>query len=340
MRLRTLSGILVTFLSGSSSIKPQSAIAFTNVAVVDVEKGGLRLDQTVVIKGSRIIAADDAERIRLPRGTLVINGQAKFLMPGLWDMHAHAMPKPHVPELFIANGVTGIRDMYDDPPKIRDLRKTIQEHRRIGPRVITSGQIVNGAFVKNREHEPLMVVRTSEDARRAVRQQIKDGVDFIKIYSDLSRSAFFAIADECKRDGIPFVGHTPDSVTTAEAAAAGQRSIEHLSGVLLDCSRHPTLIRWLPDLFHSHNTQQRMLDWFDPGHAGLLFATFVRYGTWQCPTLSIYRDTVFADSPSLVDTRKDPNLRYLRLPPLPQTEKPSQLEQDRATHSKRWQLLR
>jgi hypothetical protein len=329
MRLRALSGILLAFLI-EGSIKAQSAIAFTNVAVVDVEKGALRLDQTVVIEGSRIIAADDAQRTRPPRGARVINGEGKFPMPGLWDMHVHAMPRPHVPELFIANGVTGIRDMYDDPPKIRDLRKAIQEHRRIGPRVITSGKIVNGALVKNRDPAPLTIVHTAEEARRAVRLQVKEGVDFIKIYDGLSRSAFYAIADECRRDGIPFVGHTPASVTTAEAAAAGQRSIEHLSGVLLDCSSHPTLIRWLPDWSHLHDTQQRMLDWFDPAHEAPLFATFVRYGTWQCPTLSIFKGTVFEDDPSLADTRNDPNLRYLKLPPLPRTQKPSQLEQDRA----------
>jgi len=330
MRLRALGGILLAFLIEGNS-KAQSAIAFTNVAVVDVEKGALRLDQTVVIEGSRITAVGDAQRIRPPRGARVIDGEGKFLMPGLWDMHVHAMPMPHVPELFIANGVTGIRDMYDDPPKIRDLRKAIQEHRRIGPRVITSGKIVNGAFVKNRDPAPLMIVHTPEEARCAVRLQIKNGVDFIKIYDGLSRSAFYAIADECKRDGIPFVGHTPASVTTAEASAAGQRSIEHLSGVLLDCSSHPTLIRWLPDLSHFHNTQQRTLDWFDPVHAGSLFATFVRYHTWQCPTPSIFKNTVFDDDPSLVDTRNDPNLRYLKLPPLPRTEKRSQLGQDRAT---------
>jgi hypothetical protein len=330
MRLRALSGIVLSFLV-EGGIKAQSATAFTNVAVVDVEKGALRLGQTVVIEGSRITAAGDAKRIPTPGGARVIDGDGKFLMPGLWDMHVHAMPVPHVSELFIANGVTGIRDMYDDPLKIRDLRKAIQEHRRIGPRVITSGKIINGAVVKNRDPAPLTIVHTPEEARRAVRLQINAGVDFIKIYDGLSRSAFYAIADECKRDGIPFVGHTPDSVTTAEAAAAGQRSIEHLSGVLLDCSSHPTLIRWLPDLTHFHGTQQRMLDWFDPVHARLLFATFVRYGTWQCPTLSIFKSTVFDDDPSLVDTRNDPNLRYLKLAPLPRTQKPAQLVQDRAT---------
>jgi imidazolonepropionase-like amidohydrolase len=329
MRLRGLSGILLAFII-EGSIKAQSAIAFTNVAVVDVEKGALRFDQTVVIEGSRITVAGDAQRIRPPRGARVIDGEGKFLMPGLWDMHVHAMPKPHVPELFIANGVTGIRDMYDDPPKIRELRKAIREHRRIGPRVVTSGKIVNGALVKNRNPAPLTLVHTPEEARRAVSLQIKEGVDFIKIYDGLSRNAYYAIADECKRDGIPFVGHTPASVTTAEAAAAGQRSIEHLSGVLLDCSSHPTLIRWLPDLTRLHDTQQRTLDWFDPVHAQALFATFVRYGTWQCPTLSVFKGIVLDDDPSLADTRRDPNLRYLNLPPLPRSGKPSQLGQDRA----------
>jgi imidazolonepropionase-like amidohydrolase len=329
MRLRDLSGIFLAFLV-EGNIKAQPATAFTNVAVVDVERGSLRLDQTVVIEGSRITAVGDTQRVHPPRGARVIDGEGKFLMPGLWDMHVHAMPLPHVPELFIANGVTGIRDMYDDPPKIRDLRRAIQEHRCIGPRVVTSGKIVNGAFVKNRNPAPLMIVHTAEEARLAIRQQIKEGVDFIKIYDSLSRSVFYAIADECKRDGIPFVGHTPASVTTAEAAAAGQRSIEHLSGVLLDCSSHPTLIRWLPDLTRNHSTQQRMLDWFDPEHAASLFATFVRYGTWHCPTLAVMKNTVFYDDPSLTDTRNDPNLRYLNLPPLPRTGKPSELAQDRA----------
>jgi cytosine/adenosine deaminase-related metal-dependent hydrolase len=93
MRLRALSGVLLAFLI-EGSIKAQSAIAFTKVAVVDVEKGALRLDQTVVIEGSRITAAGDAQRIRAPRGARVIDGEGKFLMPGLWDMHVHAMPKP------------------------------------------------------------------------------------------------------------------------------------------------------------------------------------------------------------------------------------------------------
>ncbi len=306
----------------------QTAIAFTNVAVVDVEKGVARPDQTVVIEGARITAADDARRVRVPGGARVIRGAGKFLIPGLWDMHVHEMPGPHVADLFVANGVTGIRDMYDDQAKLRELRQAIREHRQTGPRVVASGRVLNGVLEKNFE----IVVQTPEDGRRAVRQQIKDGVDFIKVYNALSREAYYAIADECKRNGIPFAGHTPDSVTTAEAAAAGQRSIEHLDAVLLDCSRDAAALRWakvfIPD--------KRVLDSFDAARANRLCAAFVRYGTWHCPTLSVFQSAVFMDDASLVSNRQDPLLvRFLPEFWLPHPGKDSSnLPLDRAVQQK------
>ena len=298
-----LSRILLA-LAITGTLHPQAAIAIANVAVIDVDRGVLRANQTVVIAGKGIAAADDAGRVILPRGARIVNGKGKFLMPGLWDMHVHEMPSPHVPELFIANGVTGIRDMTDDQPKLRELRKAIDEHRRTGPRIVATGRVLNGVNEKNDQ----IVISSAEQGRLVVRQQIKDGVDFIKVYNALSREAYYAIADECRRNGIPLVGHTPDAITTTEAAAAGQRSIEHLDGVLLDCSRDTAWLRrsrvFIPD--------HRVLDSFDPVRANRLFATFVRYGTWHCPTLSYYQSVVFADDPSLVDNRKDANLaRYL-----------------------------
>ena len=105
-------------------------------------------------------------------GARVIAGQGKFLMPGLWDMHVHEMPSPHVPELFAANGVTGIRDMYDDQPKIRDLRHAIQEHRRTGARVVASGRVLNDGF----EKDAPLVISSPDEGRQALRQQIQDGI--------------------------------------------------------------------------------------------------------------------------------------------------------------------
>src|SRR4051794_23885678 len=96
MRLRACARLIVALLLAVDAAA-QSAVVFANVTVVDVEKGSLRLNQTVVIEGTKIIAADDAARVRIPRGARVIPGKGKFLMPGLWDMHVHEFVSPQVP---------------------------------------------------------------------------------------------------------------------------------------------------------------------------------------------------------------------------------------------------
>ena len=275
-----------TLLLAAATLHAQTAIAFTNVTVVDVAAGVLRANQTVVVQGARIAAAGDASRIRVPAGARVISGRGAFLIPGMWDMHVHDFPHPHVPELYLVNGVTGVRSMYDIP-KLREVRADIEAHRRPGPRVIATGRTLNGEREKNEQ----VVVRTAAQARDAVRSQVREGADFIKVYNALPREAYFAIADEARRAGIPFVGHTPDALTTIEAAAAGQRSIEHLDGVLLDCSPFGAWLRksdrFLPD--------QRLLDTFEPARAATVFAAYVRYGVWHCPTLTIYQPVNLAN---------------------------------------------
>jgi hypothetical protein len=80
-------------------------------------------------------------------------------------------------------------------------------------------------------------VSNAAEARAAVANLQQQGADFIKVYNRLPREAFFAIADETKLRGIPFIGHVPFSVTTAEASNAGQRSMEHLDGLIVDCAK-------------------------------------------------------------------------------------------------------
>jgi hypothetical protein len=269
-----------------TALHAQTPIAITNVTIVDVAAGALRANQTVVVLGARIAAAGDASRVRVPAGARVVSGKGGFLIPGIWDMHVHDFPHPHVPELYLVNGVTGVRSMYD-VPALRGVRTAIEQHRRPGPRVMATGRALNGEREKNEQ----VVVRTAAQAREAVHSQIRDGVDFIKVYNGLPREAYFAIADEAKRAHIPFVGHTPDALTTIEAAAAGQRSIEHLDGVLLDCSPLGAWLRksgrFLPD--------QRLLDTFDPARASTVFAAYVRHGVWHCPTLTIYQPANLAN---------------------------------------------
>lgn len=99
-------------------------------------------------------------------------------------------------------------------------------------------------------------VATADEARRAVAEQKQRGADFIKVYSLLSRDAYFAIIDEARRQNIPVDGHFPNSVSVWEATAAKQRTIEHLFGVELGCSSREKDLT--AKISHGQSLQERM----------------------------------------------------------------------------------
>src|SRR5262249_19092575 len=157
----------------------------------------------------------------------VIDARGKFLIPGLWDMHVHWEMKDYLP-LFIANGVLGVRVMWGMPIH-HEWRKEISAGTLLGPRLNIASPIIDGPH-------PIwkgsVSVGNDAEARQAVIQAKQNGADFIKVYSLLPREAYFAIADETKKLGLPFAGHVPEAVNAGEASDAGQKSIEHLTGVL------------------------------------------------------------------------------------------------------------
>src|SRR5215471_19209668 len=106
------------------------------------------------------------------------------------------------------------------------LRKEIEEGKRLGPRIVFAGPYLDG---DPPYFQPSLVVTNREQAADGVRELVKQGVDFIKVQSNLSHEAYFAIADAAKAQNISFVGHVPDRVSAWQAADAGQRSIEHLT---------------------------------------------------------------------------------------------------------------
>jgi imidazolonepropionase-like amidohydrolase len=145
------------------------------------------------------------------------------------------------------------------------------------------------------------------------------GSDFVKVYTLLPRDAYFAIAAEAKRRGMPFAGHVPDSVSAAEASDAGQKSIEHLTGVLLACSSKEEEIRKESEMRREAgvnfsfistfiSTQSKAADSFDQKKAASLFSRFARNGTWMSPTLTVLRAIAFIGDG---DFRNDARLRFI-----------------------------
>ena len=315
-RVLAASLILLATLSQGDPAKSISTkqLVITNVTIIDVTGGAVAPDMTVVITGDRITEIGPAKNVSAPKDAQVLSGAGKYLIPGLWDMHVHWYLKDYLP-LFLANGVTGIRQMWGMPMH-HQWRKEQQSGTLAGPRMVIASPIVDGP---NAIWQGSVSVATEAQARDAVNKARQDGADFIKIYTRLTRDAFFAIADETRRLGIPFAGHVPQAVTVAEASDAGQKSIEHLTGILMACSsREDELRKELasaasanPSQFSSPRFRQlnrATLDTFSEEKATALFERLKRNQTWQCPTLTVLRSTTSLADPTFTN---DPRLKYM-----------------------------
>ncbi len=270
----------------------QQPILFQHANVIDVTDGAIQHDVSILSRGGLIDRI--APNLETPEGARIIDVSGKFVIPGLWDMHVH-LTTPDIFPTLIANGITGVRDMYSDRPPAEYIA---WRRYPLAPRIVAPGAM-DGPV---RPPPPGSIyVRTEEEARRGVGIIAANQGDFVKVFSSLSREAYFAIADEARRIGIPFAGHVPESVTPAEAAEAGQLSQEHLINILLSCSSREDELRaehqaLLTDRSLSPTERQRRFGWpdpkplsdtYDPDKAAQLFETFVDHGVWQTPTLIV-----------------------------------------------------
>src|SRR5215210_2562274 len=130
-------------------------LVLTHVTVIDATGAPARPDMTVIIVGDRIKALGKFGKIRTPEGAQVIDASGKFLIPGLWDMHVHTGLKEIFFPLYIANGITGVRDMggdVDNPTGdfsirfrlLEQWREEIERGDLLGPRMIATGPILDG----------------------------------------------------------------------------------------------------------------------------------------------------------------------------------------------------
>jgi len=286
-------------------------LALTHVTVIDTRSGSAQADQTVVIRDDRIARVGPASRIKPPVDVRVIDGRGKFLIPGLWDMHVHltgpfdqSLATAWSVTLLVANGITGVRSMFDDLALIRNLRTSIAAGTIAGPRIVASGPIVDGP-------KPIwpgsLAVSNADQGRAAVHDLKTMGADFIKVYDLLPRDGYFAIVAEARRERMVFAGHVPVSVTAAEASDAGQKSIEHVALLLYSTSSRERELRQAPMRI---DILAAAADSFDKAKADGLFRTFATNGTWVTPTI-VYGSHFTQEKQE--EYRSDP--RFSSLPP-------------------------
>jgi Amidohydrolase family len=317
MRKAVLALAIATALGGAAGTSEQRSLVFTNATVIDVKSGHLVRGQTIVITAKRISAL--SSHVEIPAGATVMDAGGRFVVPGFWDMHTHALWSTNqiqrMLSLFLANGITGIRDMGSPLPLDETLlwRSKVADGAILGPRIFAAGKLIDGP-------QPVwqgsVAVATDQQAKEAVDDLQRHDVDFIKVYSRLPREAYFAVAAETKRSGTTFVGHVPIYVSAKEASAAGQRSIEHLSEILFACSRDEADLRKRLIATKIGDERERVrkdqlkivVNTFSQRKAWELSSLFAKNDTWQVPTLTVQHAFAFANP---LDLQRSRGVRYV-----------------------------
>jgi imidazolonepropionase-like amidohydrolase len=254
--------MLLLFLFFVSCSKDETT-AFQNVTLIPMTGENIVKNQTVLVKGKRIIEIGSFNEVVIPKSSKLIDGSGAYLMPGLADMHMHTRDDwlsnawPVSPfDLYLANGVTTIRcfgPIGESPNYILIWRDAINKGKLSGPTIITCGSILYGPI---------------RDPEKFVREQKDAGFDFLKIYSFVSKDEFHKAMMTAKQLKIYTAGHIPFSVGLDGVLSEGMDEIAHIEELdfeFIDFDRTQTLgrVEWFRYILHTATQQQKMLNILD-----------------------------------------------------------------------------
>lgn len=258
--------------------------AFLGVSVVPMDRERILADQTVVVRGDRIVEVGPARSVRVPDGARRVDGRGKWLMPGLAEMHGHVPPPNAPPEytdrvlfLYLANGITTVRGMLGAPGQL-ELRRRAAAGEVISPTLYLAGPSFNGNSVSS-----------PEQAVQMVRAQKAEGWDLLKVHPGLTRPEYDAMARTAREVGIRFGGHVPEEVGLLHAIEMGQETFDHVDGYVeaLNGDAGPVDSARLADVVR--RTREA--------------------GAWVVPTMALWE--VLYGTANLDSLRAYPELRYV-----------------------------
>lgn len=270
--------ILAAFAATTLPAQDAATIAITRVAIVDARSPQPERERTILIRGNRIVAVVPSVGAAVPAGARVVDGRGLFAIPGLWDMHVH-LDVPRGRELlglYVANGVTGVRDMAGDWNTLRNWRRDVAAGFLPGPRIVAAGPYLEGGDTP----VPHLLARTPEEGTAGVDSLRALGVDFVKVHGRLTPPVFFAIARRARELGMPFAGHVSNTVGAHAASDSGLRSLEHLLGLAIPCTSDDSLA------LRPRFPLQSALGRCTSRDLAPTYRAFARNGTWVTPTLT------------------------------------------------------
>ncbi len=266
--------------------------AFVGVNVIPMDSLRILEDQTVIIRNRIIEKIGNKNEVNIPDSIKIIEGQNKYLMPGLTDMHVHINNENEL-FLFIAHGVTSVQNMwgYRGLPRLMgfpnqlDLRNKINTGVLFGPTIYSAGTILEG----DPKTQPFMSkIMTAKEAEDAVIKQKASGYDFIKVYDNLNKDSYDAIISTARKLNIAVKGHTPKAIGIDSVLTSGQISIEHLTGYI-DPDAAAFTIPEDKIEYYAKKTQKS--------------------GVWNCPTIIVWQKIVPVEK--IEEMKKHPGMKYM-----------------------------
>jgi Amidohydrolase family len=287
----------------------QDKFAIANVTIIDGTDHPPRRNSIVIWRGNQIVAIIDDSK-KPPRGTKIIDGTGKFLIPGLWnnDLHGPSYGEAKAPLAgLVAYGITTVRDMGAPLEDIVRLREATATGALVGPRLFIAGPLMEGPVPV--QMSLIVDLFSEEQAHDEVKALKQHNVDYIEVDTTLTPELYRAIADEAKRQNLPLVGHIPAKILAGDVVHAEQKDVEHLGGrfltVLIACSTdesyfNQVIAKTFDDLLIAIKEKRpadepqfragfdaRLLKTFDDGKAQQLYRLYAENEVAQTPTLHV-----------------------------------------------------
>jgi imidazolonepropionase-like amidohydrolase len=200
--------------------------AIVGATLIDATGAAPVKDSMVVIRDGRIAAIGERQKMKIPKGTPMVDAKGQTLLPGLWEMHIHASGVEFGPAL-LAAGITTARDCGGEFDYLVAARDAVEKRGAIGPRLLLAG-LVDAGGLKAFGH---VTAETPEEGRAVVDRYHAAGFEQIKLYTFLKPDVIRAIAEEAHKLGMTVTGHVPQALNAFEGVEAGMDQINHLNYV-------------------------------------------------------------------------------------------------------------
>jgi hypothetical protein len=324
--IRTVALLFALFVGAvqTAAAQPRGTL-ISDVTVIDGLANPPVPHQHVLLQQGRIASISD-DRPAIGPDTMIVDGRGRYLIPGLWDLHAHTFADTTAMEAYLAAGVTGLRDMGCNVACAQALGALRDNY--IGgsgefPRLVFAGPMLDGDSPYDDYPSHLQISLESLPAALATLRELD--VDLIKVRDFLSRDEFMALIGAGAAMQLPVAGHVPTSVPVGDAVRAGLSTVEHegslFGGLLLACSKDEAQLRgeylaMMREAASSGDEQtlyarsldakmlDRLVDSYDADKADALVQAFVDSGAALVPTLIVQSPVLRAADPVFAGRRK------------------------------------